>query len=120
MSISHKQRAERRRQIAAEVQDHGSVEAAARKFGVTIATVMRCCRAAGFRPRMPIPTSTALRALLLIVTSRTPFIIIAREVGLSLSRVYQLAHAARAAGWPVPSPRESRSSPAPSWHESAR
>ena len=108
MSISLEQRAARRKRIAAEVLDHGSVHAAARDHGVTVATVVNCCREAGFRPRVPIPTHSALKALRHILTSKTSFIRIAREVGLSLPRVYQLAQNARAAGFEVPSPRSPR------------
>ena len=120
MRLSHRQRAARRRQIAAEVLDNGSVSAAARRHGVTIATVISCCRAAGFHPRAPLPTERALRALRCILTSRKSFIAIAREIGLSLPRVYQLAHSARAAGFDVPGPRETRSLPTQSWHEAAQ
>ena len=103
MSMSHAERAKRRREIAAYCRTH-SLDEAAREFGVCQGKVRVACSEHGVTPlrdSAPHVRDGHLQLIAELLKSRSSYASIARRRGLTRQAVAQLASRCDAAGIPV-------------------
>lgn len=96
--LTHKARAERRKQIAEYASEHGR-NAAATHFGVTVHLVAHAMQQHNISAGTGRPPNTSTFRILKMLLDGVPGATIARDTGLTRQRIDQIKRAAKEAGF---------------------
>lgn len=102
--MTHPERAERRRAMAEDYRQCGDTGKVARKYGVTVSTVVRALDEAGIVPRCKTPAlkTSTLRVISLLMNTKLSMTGIARKRKMSPQRVSAIYRQCKEVGMVFP------------------